>query len=205
MKTITDLQLQVKNIKRVNVYLDGAFYCGLDLITVYKYRLKKGQEIDEKKLIEIQKSSEFQACFDSAVNYISKSLKTAKQVRDKLIKKGYLEEIVNEVIEKLKEYGYLSDEEYAKKFVSTYKEAKGKRLIKAMLKQKGVSDSEIIKAIDVVEDQTENAKKLAEKYLKNKDKDFKSLQKCYNYLLSKGFDYDEAKNALHQFSDESVE
>lgn len=202
MKTITDLQIQSKNKKRVSVYLDGVFYCGLDLVTVYKYRIKKGQEISEQKLIEIQRSSEFQACFDSAIKFISKSLKTCKQVREKLISKGYLPEIVEEVILKLKEYDYLNDLNYAEKFVSTYKSTKGKRLMYAILKQKGVDEADINSALNTLSNQSENAEKLVEKYLKNKEKDKKNLQKCYNYLLSKGFDYDVAKNALTPFKED---
>ena len=202
MKIITDLKAQTNNKKRVSVYLDGAFYCGLDLVTVYKYRLKKGQEIDEKTLVELQRSSEIQKCFDSALNYISRSLKTCKQVRTKLIEKGYVKEVVNEVIYKLKDYGYLSDNDFAKKYVSTYQNTKGKRMLYANLKQKGVNDEDINDALSSLEDQTESAKKLAEKYLKNKILDRKNMQKCYNYLLSKGFDYDEAKNALSQFGED---
>ena len=202
MKIITDLKVQSNNKKRVSVFLDGAFHCGLDLVTVYKYRLKKGQEIDEKTLTDIQRSSEIQKCFDSALNYISKSIKTTKQVRIKLIEKGYVKEIVNEVIVKLKEYGYLNDSDFAKKFVATYHNTKGKRVLYAMLKQKGVNDEDINEALSTVDDQTENAKKLAEKYLKNKILDRKNIQKCYNHLLSKGFSYDEAKNAISQFSDD---
>ena len=80
MKTITDLKTQVKNKKRVSVYLDGAYYCGFDIATVLKNRLKVGMEIDEKILVDIQRESELQACFDSALNYISTSVKTEKEV-----------------------------------------------------------------------------------------------------------------------------
>ena len=39
MKTITDIKPQTKNNKRVSIYLDGAYYCGMELFTVMKYRL----------------------------------------------------------------------------------------------------------------------------------------------------------------------
>ena len=40
MKKITDIKEQAKNKKRVSIYLDGEFYCGLDLVTAVKNRLK---------------------------------------------------------------------------------------------------------------------------------------------------------------------
>ena len=199
MKKITDIKEQVKNKKRVSIYLDGEYYCGLDLVTAVKNRLKVGQFIEEATLVQIQYDSEMQACFDRALTFISSSVKTEKQIKDKLKKLGYLEEIVDSAVEKLKGYGYVDDGDYAKRFASTYKGVKGKKLIKLELKKKGVSDVDAENAVSEIESQQETVDYLAEKYLKNKEKDKKNILKCYKYLLSKGFDYDEAKQAVEKY------
>ena len=201
MKKITDIKEQAKNKKRVSIYLDGEFYCGLDLVTAVKNRLKVGEFIQEETLVQIQCDSEMQACFDKALTFISSAVRTEKQIKDRLIKYGYLEEIVVKAIEKLKSYGYVDDEDYAKRYASTYKGVKGKRLIKLELKQKGVSEKDAETALSDIERQQEACDRLAEKYLKNKEKDQKNILKCYKYLLSKGFDYDEAKQAVDKFND----
>lgn len=195
MKTITELKPQAKNNKRVSVYLNGAYYCGLDLLTVMQARLKVGQEIDENTLVEIQRSSEAQACFDSALNFISKSVKTEREIKDKLIKKGYLEEIVLETLEKLKSYNFVNDKDYINRYVSTYKNNKSKKLIKFELQKKGVNKLDVDECLDEIESEFETALKIAEKYVKNKEKDDKTFQKCYKYLFSKGFSYDDSLNA----------
>ena len=195
MKTITELKTQAKNAKRVSVYLDGQYYCGLDLQTVVKNRLKVGLSLEESELIDIQRESEFSACYNSALNLISKSVKTEKEVSDKLIKKGYLKEIVEEVIEKVKSYGFIDDKNYAERYVSTYKNVKGKRLIALELKKKGVSEKDYKEILDETDSQQETAYNLAVKYLKNKAIDEKTIRKCYNYLLQKGFSYDECTYA----------
>ena len=202
MKQITALKEQLKNKKRVSVYLDGEFYCGLDLITVMKYRLKVGEYIEENRLVEIQYEAELQACFDRALSFISSSIKTQKQIKDKLLSLGYLDEIVEKSIEKLKNYGYVDDGDYAKRFASTYKGVKGKKLIKLELRRKGVSEKDAENAVDDIESQQQACDNLAEKYLKNKEKDQKNLLKCYKYLLSKGFDYDEAKQAVEKYNED---
>ena len=99
---ITDLKPQVKNAKRVSVYLDGNYYCGLDLITVMQSRLKVGDEITKERLIEIQRESEMQACMDVALRFLSKSVKTEKDIIKKLVSKGFLEEIALETVKNLK-------------------------------------------------------------------------------------------------------
>ncbi len=199
MKKITDIKEQLKNKKRVSVYLDGEYYCGLDLVTALKYRLKVGEFIEEERLVEIQYTSEMQACFDKALTFIASSVKTEKQIKDKLKKLGYLDEIIDSTLEKLKGYGYVDDGDFARRFTTTYKGVKGKKLIKLELKKKGVSDVDAENAVSEIQSQQETVDKLAEKYLKNKEKDKKSILKCYKYLLSKGFDYDEAKQAVEKY------
>ncbi len=195
MKTITDLKPQVKNNKRVSVYLDGSYYCGLDLITVMKNRLKVGDIISEEEIVEIQRASEFNACFDSALKFISKSIKTKKEISDKLLKKGYLKEIIEEVIEKLRGYGFADDKAYTESYVRTYKNYKGKKLLSLELRKKGVKEEDSKELLESIEGEFETALKLAEKYVKNKEKDAKTLQKCYKHLVSKGFSYEDSLNA----------
>ncbi len=192
---ITDLKPQVKNAKRVSVYLDGNYYCGLDLITVMQSRLKVGDEITKDRLIEIQRESEMQACMDVALRFLSKSVKTEKDIIKKLVSKGFLEEIALETVKKLKSYGYVNDQDYSNRYAETYKNRKGKKLIKLELKQKGVDESVIDETLNAIESEFDTALKIAEKYCKNKEKDIKLKQKCYNYLLSKGFSYEDSANA----------
>ena len=124
MKTITDIKPQTNNSKRVSVYLDGNFYCGLDLITATKNRLKIGQKITETELVKIQREGELQKAYDYSLNYITKSVKTEKQIANKLRLKGYLEEIISEVVLKLKSYNFINDDDYAKRYINTYKDIK---------------------------------------------------------------------------------
>ena len=195
---ITDLKGQVKNAKRVSVYLDGNYYCGLDLITVMQARLKVGDEISKERLIEIQRDSEMQACMDVALRSLSKCVKTEKDIIKKLESKGFLEEIAIETVEKLKGYGYINDQDYSNRYAETYKNRKGKKLIKLELKQKGVDEQVIDETLNGIESELETAVSIAEKYCKNKEKDLKLMQKCYKYLLSKGFSYEDSLTATKQ-------
>ena len=51
MGKITAVTPQLKDDKRVNVYIDGAFACGLSLETAVKNKLKAGVEIDGERLV----------------------------------------------------------------------------------------------------------------------------------------------------------
>ena len=89
MKKITALVAQEKNKKRVNVFLDGEFYCGMNLFTVMSNRLKVGDEVDEKKLSEISDEDNYSTALDLALNYISRAMHTKMQMIIYLKKKGF--------------------------------------------------------------------------------------------------------------------
>lgn len=200
MKKITDIKPQVKNPTRCNIYLDNAFYCGLELETIMKNRLKIGTEIAEERLNEIQTESESLRALDKALNFISLSKKTKKEVEDYLKKKGYLGGTIETVISKMSAYKFINDEEYAKDYVKSYSKKKGNRLLAAELKRKGVSDSEISEAIEERSDESEGANAVAEKYLRGKERTKENAVKCYRYLLGKGFSYDVAKESAFKLT-----
>ena len=110
MKKITDIKPQVKTPTRCNIYLDNAFYCGLELETVMRHRLKIGGEISPERLDEIQAESESLRALDKALGFISRSQKTKKQVADYLAKKGYTERTIEVVLDKMSAYKFVNDQ-----------------------------------------------------------------------------------------------
>ena len=198
MKVITDIKPQVKTPTRCSIYLDNVFYCGLELETVMRHRLKIGDQIEPEELDEIQFDSERVRALEKALSFVTKSKKTQKQVKEHLYSKGYTEQTVESVIEKMKDYRFLDDGDYAETYARSYSKTKGKKLIEIELKKKGVSEEDMSEAIENIGDQTESAVNIAEKYLKNKIKDKQNMLKCYKYLLSKGFEYDVAKSAIER-------
>lgn len=196
MKTITDIKPQVKTPTRYSIYLDNQFYCGLELETVMRHRLKVGQVIDPDELDAIQLDSERVKALDKALTFVSRSKKTKKELRDYLAKKGYTEQTVDNVLSKMEDYRFIADDDYSLDYVKSYSKSKGKRLIEMELRRKGISDRDMREAIESIGDETESAVKVAEKYLKNKQKTKENILKCYKYLLSKGFDYETAKSAV---------
>ncbi|MBO4323263.1 MAG: RecX family transcriptional regulator [Clostridia bacterium] len=204
MKRITEIKAQVKTPTRCNIYLDGAYYCALELETVMKNRLKAGVDIEEEELDRLQAESETSRALDKTLNFISRSKKTKKQVQVYLKQKGYTDTTISKVLEKTDGYGFTDDSDYAKDYAKSYSLKKGKRLIEAELKSKGVSERDIDEALEGTSEE-EGAKLVAEKYLKNKPKERVTALKCYKYLLGKGFSYDTAKAAVESiYGDEDI-
>ena len=196
MAEITAITPQVKDKLRCNIEVDGRFYCGMKLETVMQNRLKVGSVVTPEELSRLQLESEKSTALDKALTHITATMKTEREIRDYLKKKGYLQDVCDYVVGKMTEYGFLDDGAYAKAYAGSAGKKKGGRLIAAELKKKGVADEHIREALSELTGEEESARKLLEKYLRGKTVDRKTLSKAYAYLLGKGFDYDTARAAL---------
>ena len=185
---ITEISVQ-KNKGRHNLFVDDAFYSGIDDEVIVLYGLKVGQEIEEKKLEDLVISSEKRRAFEKLVDLISRKEYSEREIKDKLIKKGYNIKGIELATNMAKEYGYIDDFSYAKTFVANCGK-KSLREIKNKLFLKGVNKETIDEALNDISDEQEqeNASFLAEKYLKNKQLDKKTLAGLYAYLARKGFE-----------------
>lgn len=200
MPKITDMQIQKNNKSRANVYIDGEFAFGLEMLTVMKLGLKIGKEVTEEQLAQAVFDSEKSVAFERAVNYLSRCMKTCKQLREYLTDKGYTQEVVSNVVDRLKELKYLDDETYARLYVEQNSVNKGERRLKQELQQKGVPQRIIDKYCVVQAEVSEdNAERLAEKYMRNKPRDLKTLQKLQRYLLSRGYGFDTVNQILREY------
>lgn len=196
---ITKIEIQKKNKNRVNLYLDEEFYCGLSLETIMKNHLKEGFEINENQIEFLKTETEKEVALSKAVGYISKCQKTKKEILKYLLTKGFDETICQQVIEKLEEYKFVDDEEYAKNYIKFKNKNNGSRKIAMELKQKGVDDEIASQSLENYSCDRESVLSVATKYLKNKDRDLKTKQKAYRHLASRGYQSEDIIFALNKF------
>lgn len=196
MNIITKIEVQKRNKDRANIYIDNDYAFSLSNELVYKEGLKVNEKIDIEKIKVIAKEDNYLKCKTTALRIVEKTFKSEKELRDKLILKGYDEEAINKTINILKEYNFVSDNSYVKMYVKDKSRLQGKKKIKYDLTKKGISDKIIEEEISNIdrEDERDTAYNLAiKKYntiAKREDDKFKLSQKLYRFLLSKGYDYD---------------
>ena len=199
---ITKVEVQQKHKDRVNIYVDGEFFCGMTLFACMKYRLKEGLEIDRERLEFLRTETERESACEKGVKYVSKTQKTEKEMRDHLYSKGFEKDAVEYAIKKLKQYDYINDELYAKNFVRYKSKTDGKKKIEYELKTKGISPKIINDTLADFDFDDGVVRSLAEKYLKGKTRDIKTKQKAYRYLASRGFSSSEILSAISPFFSE---
>ena len=204
MSQITSIEQQKKDKTRCSVYVDGAFYCGLKIEIAIKHRLKSGMEIEKSQLDKIQLDNEKIQATEKAMNHLSATLKTKKQMSDFLAGKGYTQAVIDYVIQKLEGYGYIDDYAYCRAYVGSVS-GKGKAALRAALIRRGAAREAIDAALDETDEKEDEALAVARKYLRGKDITRETLNKALRHLISRGYGYDVAKSAIFRLGDCSEE
>jgi len=147
---------------------------------------------------------DFEKFYNKALKFLSFRPRSEKEIIDKLKSKKASEDTIKKIIEKLKEYKFIDDLEFAKAWVNSRIKTnpRGWRLIQSELKLKGISKEIIDNIYDSgkVINELEMAKKLVEKKVpryRNLSKQ-KLYQKLGRFLLSKGFNWDIIKQSIDE-------
>lgn len=201
MSTITSIEPQVKDKTRCSIFLDGKFYCGIKLESAVKYRLKVGMAIGRDELDKIQLDTEKLEATEKALVHISVSPKTEKQMRAFLEKKGYVEAVIDYVMERMHYYGYVDDREYCSAYIRGIS-GKSKRAIEAELYKRGADKSAVEEALSDYSDDEDEMFALVKKYMRGKENTKENVYKAYRYLISKGYEYDAVKRACERLNED---
>ncbi|MGM9903263.1 recombination regulator RecX [Enterococcus sp. 10A9_DIV0425] len=174
-----------------------------------RYRLLKGQELENETIEEIKKNSGFDFGLQQALNYLSYQLRTEKEIRIYLKDKEIGQEDRHKIVDRLKELGLINDLTYGESYVRTNMRLsdKGPKKLAMQMQQKGLTPEIIEQALEqyTFEDQVENAHQTAEKtYNKNYGKSQKELlRNIQQRLMTKGFSSDVIQEAIEALPKET--
>lgn len=202
---ITKLEKTEKT--KVRIYIDEEFAFILTEKELEKLTLEEGQSIlDEQyeKLIEVLV---YPKAIEKALFILKFMDRCEKELRTRLSREEYPQDIIDRVIEYVKHYGYLNDERFAAAFVKSRKNRKSRMMIKNELQQKGIS-KDMIQTIFEAEYETEDMEDAEmtaiRKAIAKKTRDPQGLsseekQKLIASLYRKGFDLSKIKQNIETF------
>jgi regulatory protein len=202
MARITQIKPQ-KNRKRFNIYLDNQFAFGLSAEALTRSSLKLNQELSEKDVQDLVFENEFQKLYDQALRLLSYRLRSEKEISHRLKKKILQEKLVVRVVERLKKEGLINDADFALWWCQQRASfrPRGKLMILAELRQKGVGEKLARETVEKVI----NEKILAQKAAEKKMKAFKKLsskdqrQKLGQFMAGRGFSWSVIKEVIDSF------
>lgn len=119
---------------------------------IVKYELLRLKEIDEKLFKEITEYNDRLEAYYKALKYITKKLRTEKEIY-KFLDKDYNKDIILETIDKLKRMGYLNKDLYLKSYLSDqiHMTLNGPNKIKKALVSLGYEEDEFKDSIDNID------------------------------------------------------
>lgn len=131
---------------------------------------------------------------DTALKYLTFRDRTCGEVKQHLLGKGFEPEEIHETIGRLKELGYLDDEDYCARYLEyAMGKGRGPLRIRRELEEKGVDRETIqiaLEEYETEESDLDRAKEQAEKIARGKEIDKKLLARIGRRLQSLGYSSD---------------
>ena len=142
-KVITAIEAQKRNRQRLNISLDGEYAFSLDRLTAAW--LKPGRKLTADEIKQLQEQDELESAHTRALHFLSFRSRSIQEVRDYLMRKGCSPEHISAVLCRLEEESFLDDARFSREWLENRSafRPRGVSLIKAELRQKGVSNEVI--------------------------------------------------------------
>lgn len=204
MSKITSIEIQKRNKNRCNIFIDGEYSFSISNDLVYKNSLKVNMEVNEVDLLSIADADNFYKCKESALRIVERSYKSEKELRDKLIEKGYGSKEINKVIDFLKEYNFINNRAYAEMYCKDRIRSQGSNKIKYSLIRKGIEENIINEVISNIDNEKEEdsaselCRKKYEQLIRRENDVYKIKNKLYTFLVGRGYNYSLVKDVINK-------
>lgn len=203
-----------KDEKNVSVYFDNGERLILSEDTFYSSGLRKGDEISEDRFSFFIEQNILYHIKQRALSFLARRFHSERELLIKLKTKAYEERLIKIVLNDLREKSIIDDQVFANHFIEEKLKKKkwGINKIKSALYTKGISSKIIDETIKEFENPHSNyeaiysiaVKKINQ--LKNRNTEEKKIfPKVVQFLIGRGFDYEESKEACNRILKQDFE
>jgi regulatory protein len=199
--------------KRLFRFVENEFSFGVQVQTIERFRLRKGDEIDSILYEKITAFNQTISARRTAQKFLNTRRRTERDVRKKLQQGDIPEELIDMVIDELKEAKLIDDVAYAQAFIHdrllTKSVSKGKLALELQAKRVDrATSNEALQGISSDDDEIDRALDAARKKLPGLERkeadDRKRSQQLYVFLAGRGFTGSIIKKTLQRLG-QSVE
>jgi regulatory protein len=198
--TITSLEPQKRNPKRVSVYVDGTFAFGLKQEWVEELGLREGIVIDREKLDKLLFELQYRQARDYALLLLTYKARTRAELKQRLDRKTFSPEVVQAVLAKLEEKKVIDDARFAQGFTDDRINIghKGIWRVRAELVKRGVAREQIDEALAAAPDEAQAAREVMEQYSKRYARLEPDVRKrrLYALLARRGFSVETIRDVM---------
>ncbi len=201
----------------VRIYVEGVYFGMLECRDMNFFGIEENGELAQERWEEIERTYILPRGKKKALDLLLVRERTEKELYDRLVKEGYTEEQVCDVLNYVKQFPYLNDVRYALHYLRSKGQGKSIRQMEQTLREKGISSEDFSEAwkqyleecaeervdiSDAVDIETEAVCRiLKKKYADGMLLSFSERQRCYASLARRGFSAAAIRRGLQQYSD----
>ncbi len=171
-----------------------------------KYNLQPAMDIPDERLLTLKNEAERQSAFEKAVELLSYREHSSRELKIKLLQKGYSPSLVEAVLKQMIAKGYLDDQRFTDLYFRELMRQRkyGPLMIKKKMMDKGVDSKHIDAKLESV--LVGEWEQIAREILNKKKQKLKRnpdnvRETALNILMRKGFDYGSIQNVVNEYSE----
>lgn len=193
---ITALKPQANNPERVNIFVDGQFLLGANVLLVYQMGLVAGQELTQEQLTQLRDEEKLQQAVDRALNFLSFRPRSREEVRRYLKGKAIEPEVIEGVMQRLDRLELVNDHDFASFWIENRDQfsPRGAQALKNELRMKGIQRDIIDELVSGEQDEDlamQAARKKALSLIQQPSIDYATFyRRLGSFLQRRGFDYE---------------
>jgi len=208
MKKVTAIGEGKRRKRRVNIFLDDKFAFSLEAGVAVKEGLRVGQELSEGDIESLAGSELSQRCFNAALRYLAYRPRSESELKERLARRGFGGDSIEAAIARLKEQGLVNDLAFAEFWKENRQSfsPRSRWLTRHELRQKGVADEVIEKAVADVDDEASAYQSAIAKARSLPVADYQGFRRRLGeYLKRRGFGYGVIINTVKKVWEEVKE
>ena len=163
--------------------------------------LFSGKTLDESEMEKLHRLSERALVLEKAINLLSYSRMSSRELKNKLVHKGIESDTAEAVVEKLQDLRLLDDAEYAAAVARHYTaKGYGAARIRAEFSRRGIDRDLWEEALESAPQSDEKIDRFVQTKLKDPhDRD--QVRKVSAALARRGYSWDEIRSAIARYTD----
>jgi len=203
---ITAITPQKHHAERLNVSVDGEFRFALAQEIAFRAGLRVGDEVDEERIRALEGEDLSWKAREAALNLLSFRARTGSELRQRLRRKEFPDEIVEACVAELVEKRLVDDSAFAETFVRdrVRLRPKGRRRLVQELRSKGVDAETADAAIGEVMEREEVseldlAREAVARWAPRPGEDpQRARRRLYGFLARRGFGGDTVRELMDE-------
>jgi len=206
--TITALKVQVRDPERMSVFIDGTFSFGVALAVAEEHGLATGDDLDAARLAAVLAAEGLHRATTTALNFLAYRPRSEGEIRTRLRKSQTPDEVIEQVLDRLRGWGYVDDADFARRWVENraIHRPRGTRLLTQELRAKGI-DADLGRAAieEAALDEEADALALARERLRHLgalERDVRE-RRLGAFLARRGYGYDVIRPVLQTLRTET--